>query len=267
MILRKFLSRCYHTSWMYLHILQFRLSGKNKENREKILMLKDKYAGRRCFIVCNGPSLRIEDLNKIHEHGDISIGINLIGRIQNQTAWRPTVLNAVDACIFLPKNKGVVEKTECEVTIYSQEDYYRVKNWKGNKCFLYLKRSRKYLDAPQFSTELEKYVYSIGTSTYQAIEVAAYMGCKEIYIIGCDMSYAANISRDGKITYNDAGRNHFYAAKDDSMKQIEPYPIWEMETAFDAARMFGDKLGICIYNATRGGKLESFERVDFDSLF
>ena len=37
--------------------------------------------------------------------------------------------------------------------------------------------------------------------------------------------------------------------------------------AYQAAREYADRHGIKIYNATRGGKLEVFERVDFDSLF
>ena len=36
---------------------------------------------------------------------------------------------------------------------------------------------------------------------------------------------------------------------------------------FLAARRFGEKHGIEIYNATRGGHLEIFKRVDFDKIF
>lgn len=36
---------------------------------------------------------------------------------------------------------------------------------------------------------------------------------------------------------------------------------------YQAARRYAETHGIKIYNATRGGELEVFERVDFDSLF
>ena len=36
---------------------------------------------------------------------------------------------------------------------------------------------------------------------------------------------------------------------------------------YDEARRYADKNGIKIYNATRGGKLESFVRVNFDEVF
>jgi hypothetical protein len=37
--------------------------------------------------------------------------------------------------------------------------------------------------------------------------------------------------------------------------------------AYQSAKAYADAHGIKVYNATRGGKLEVFERVDFDSLF
>ena len=36
---------------------------------------------------------------------------------------------------------------------------------------------------------------------------------------------------------------------------------------FDSGKHYADKHGIKIYNATRGGKLEIFDRVDFDTIF
>lgn len=81
------------------------------------------------------------------------------------------------------------------------------------------------------------------------------------------MSYAVNLNRDGSITYNDAGKNHFYGKDKDQMTHLKPAPTWELQAAFEAAEKLSGRCGMKIYNATRGGKLEAFERVDFDSLF
>ena len=37
--------------------------------------------------------------------------------------------------------------------------------------------------------------------------------------------------------------------------------------AYKIAKKYAETHGIKIYNATRGGEMEVFERVDFDSLF
>ena len=47
-----------------------------------------------------------------------------------------------------------------------------------------------------------------------------------------------------------------------SVQNIEMF-----DQSYIAARRFAEKHGVKIYNATRGGKLEVFERVNFDKLF
>lgn len=45
------------------------------------------------------------------------------------------------------------------------------------------------------------------------------------------------------------------------------FPLDFATMAFEKAKEYADGHGIKIYNATRGGKLEVFERVNFDALF
>ena len=83
--MRQLLSYCYHHIYMaivrWVNIIAYNLSGVDKSNQILLKELKGKYKGKRCFVVCNGPSLRTEDLTKIHNAGDISIATNMIGRI------------------------------------------------------------------------------------------------------------------------------------------------------------------------------------------
>jgi hypothetical protein len=43
----------------------------------------------RIWVVGNGPSLRAEDLTKLHEAGETCVGINRIHLLYDQTPWRP----------------------------------------------------------------------------------------------------------------------------------------------------------------------------------
>ena len=123
------------------------------------------------------------------------------------------------------------------------------------------------LDEPHFSIDSSKYQYSIGTTTYEAIEWAVHLGCKEIYLLGCDMSYSYNMMRDGTIVRNESGKDYFYNSPDEMPEKILVVPTWEMNTAYEAAEKFSREYGFRVYNATRGGKLEAFERVNIDTLF
>jgi hypothetical protein len=42
--------------------------------------------------------------------------------------------------------------------------------------------------------------------------------------------------------------------------------IEETTIAYETAEKLSAKYGVKIYNATRGGKLEAFERIDFDTI-
>lgn len=88
------------------------------------------------------------------------------------------------------------------------------------------------------------------------------MGFSEIYLIGMDHNNVGAVTDP---------RNHFienYFTQDEigSYKNITAN-FDGMELAYKKAEQFSRKHGFRIYNATRGGKLEVFERVNFDSLF
>ena len=54
----------------------------------KLGQYKGKYKGRRCFIIGNGPSLTLEDLETLGS--EITFATNRIYHIYEQTAWRPS---------------------------------------------------------------------------------------------------------------------------------------------------------------------------------
>ena len=107
-------------------------------------------------------------------------------------------------------------------------------------------------DVYLFSDDPYAIVYHGMTVTYSAMQLAVYMGFKEIYLLGCDCDYSGE-------------KQHFmdYGLKTETADNPESKAI----AAYTTAKNYADEHGIKIYNATRGGKLEVFERVDLDSLF
>lgn len=267
MSLRKFASRLYHKAYDILNVTLLYATFAPFRGRKKIKALRNKFAGKRCFVVCNGPSLRPEDLTKIHDAGDVSVGMNFIANIYSQTPWRPEVLVCTDGCVFSEKGKKLVRHCEAGMKVFQFKDYLKSLSFKGNKVCMKLYGSEELLDNPKFSEELDKIIWAIGTTSYECIEWARWMGCKEIYILGCDMSYAVNENRDGSIYYNNTGTNHFYAQNKDVVSTVKPVKTWQQRLAFRAADDYSRNNGFRVYNATRGGFLEELERVNFDSLF
>ena len=106
------------------------------------------------------------------------------------------------------------------------------------------------------------------------MQCAVYLGFKEIILLGVDHSYAKEMRKDGTIVINKNTKNHFanyhaegYWGNGRSDEEMVTYPVDLVTMAYETAKKYADTHGIKILNATRGGKLEVFERVDFDSLF
>ena len=128
------------------------------------------------------------------------------------------------------------------------------------------------ISLPLFSDDCSRQVYSSGTVAYMMLQLAVYMGFKEIYLLGMDCSYSIERHSDGSVTRNDVrDHNPFIQIKDEgNMEDLEKAGIFaeidRMMDGYKAAKQYADLRGIKIYNATRGGKLEIFERVDLEKL-
>ena len=80
----------------FISLVTYNLSGKPVRNKKVLAELKDKYKGKRCFIVCNGPSLKASDLDVLHKNNELTFASNKIDKILNQTDWRPTFYVVTD---------------------------------------------------------------------------------------------------------------------------------------------------------------------------
>ena len=110
-----------------------------------------------------------------------------------------------------------------------------------------------------FSKDISKVVYSGQTVTYSMIQFAAYMGFKEIYLIGVDCNYSSNNSVITQDSYFDP--RLFNSQRSYAAPEVDTNLL-----AYARAKEVCDREGIKIYNATRGGKLEIFERADLDKV-
>lgn len=246
---------------IYRTIIKVLNSHNLLRSRKRILSYKNLYSGKRCFVIGNGPSLKADDLEKLKN--EITFGSHGIYYIFKDTDWRPTYYCAQDSKLISERYKEI--KSEC----------------KGIQCFFGLVKTRKYpmfskenlcveLDIsqyengfPKFSEDLTKCAYEGFTVTYFSIQLAAYMGFSEIYLIGVDHNYSISMNPDGTLNVDKSVGDHF--CKKDTLANIPQ--TYKSTAAYYMARKYADEHGIKIFNATRGGKLDAFERVDFDDLF
>ena len=252
-----------------------------KKYAVKILKYKNKYNGKKCFIIGNGPSLQIDDLEKIMN--EYTFASNGIYALYKHTKWRPRFYCAWDRFFCQEKMEDLDNINElmdgCEAAFTSIEsEGFKFRDQIEN--LYYLKECKGIEpgeEVPLFSDDCLENVYTIGTITYAMLQLAVYMGFKEIILLGIDFSFSVERMNDGTFIQNNV-QNHMdiieeVESKSNASAKIKK--IWgysysadiERQLAgYQAAKQYADSHGIKIYNATRGGKLEVFPRVNFDNL-
>lgn len=249
-----------HIKYLFSDV-EVRISGIDKTSRQIAQSYKNKYKGMRCFIIGNGPSLTTKDLEMLNN--EITFASNSIYRIAELTQWRPTFYGAFDEVEADSQEKIFgINHLECKVKFFRQQGFYVFKKMTGKCCYLSTKHRKVYLDHPGFSKDISKNIYTIGTVIYALIQIAVYMGFTDIFLIGVDHKFARERTKDGKVIENKESKSYFYK----SIEEIGAASVWQHKVAFEYAEQFSRKNGIRIYNATRGGNLEVFERVDIDTL-
>ena len=233
----------------------------------RIKRYRDLYKGQRCFIVANGPSLRVEDLDLLLKNNEITFGMNRIYKIFDKTDWQPTFYVCEDELIAKEQQKEINE-------INAKEKFIPIElNWWHNidiKDALYFHLNYKQETACplSFSPDIAHQIDCRGTVTFTCMQIAAYMGFSEIYLLGVDHNYQKTIDIDGNVIIDQNAKDYFCEGYDADIKDIVVHDMGNNTRAYIDAKKYCDTTNkATIYNATRGGKLEVFQRVDFDSLF
>lgn len=224
---------------------------------------KNIHKGKRCFIVGNGPSLTIEDLEKLNN--EITFGTNGIFYAYNKTNWRPTYYMSIDNSFLDSEINNIKEniKERKFLNFYSRK-YGREK--KDNIVYFLIKGpykiNRKNFYQKDISMDVSKYFAQTFSVTTTCIEFAIYMGFSEIYLIGVDNNYST-VLNDKKNKTNQ-GQLHFYKIAN-SQTGIVHYADNQVKS-YKLYGEFAQKHGVKIFNATKGGKLEVYPRVDLDDV-
>lgn len=180
------------------------------------MKFKDIHKGKRCFIVATGPSLRVQDLDKLHENGEICISMNRIFNIFDKTQWRPDYYMIGDMEMIEDLSEQIADlKLPYKFVATEPKSYWENPKSKGSISYKLLLRGYIH-NTPQFSANVEKGVCHGTNITYLCIQLAAYMGFSEIYLLGVDFNYTPNV-------YDAA--NHFEGC-DTPQNRIRLNPIY-----------------------------------------
>lgn len=240
--------------------------GGQYKKYEELEKMKDIHKGERCFIIATGPSLRWEDLNKLKK--EVTFSLNSLYRGYSLSDFRPDYYFIGDRDVLIDFDKTDIKLSElAKKAVFLNDMIKRTDNkvlptpidyldhWfnYGNKHYNYYRNLK-------FSDNIVWGLYDKWTATTCLIEIAIYMGCKEIYLMGVDCNYSLKNLHFTKTEYE-----KFASAPN---KNLETAAVQQLSNiiGYEFVNREAKKRGVKIYNATRGGSLEVFERVDFDKV-
>lgn len=235
--------------------------------------MRDKHKGQPGFIIGNGPSLKEMDLSPLRNK--ITFGANGIYQMFDEWGFHTKYLLFEDTeQTELRRNE--IHKVKGPTKMAAIYNAYCFKDFKDTLFFNARRGDPYYFNdmGIQFSRDFSNIVYLGSTITYIALQLAFYLGCDPVYLIGVDHSYGA-LSKHfppGKIevteeNYELVRQCHmnpdYYQIGD-----IIGVPNTELQDrAYEVAAEAYRQAGRRIYNAGVNSFLDAFPRTDFDSIF
>lgn len=228
--------------------------GLLKDQYSELKALHNAYEGKRCFVICTGPSLTLGDLEKIKD--EYTFGMNSICKLAEKMGWVPTFYGIQDYKVYESIKDNIYMGSSCTYfTTYQMKERFDLGDYwtffPFNSYYHIYEHQEKNEYYVKFSPDCHEMVYNGYTITYSLIQIAVYLGFKEIYIIGADNNF--NGPKRHIVEYSHVGANLDSAGD-------------RMNVAYECAKKYADEHGIKIVNVTRGGMLEVFPRMSLEEV-
>lgn len=224
---------------------------------EQLNGLKDIHKGERCFLIGNGPSLRKTDLSRLR--GEFTIGMNRFYLAFPELGFQTSY--------YLVLNDLVIEQSAEEIRALDMPVFvsWRARKWlqpASNLIFLYSTYT-----GVKFAENVSGRVWEGGTVTYAGLQLAFHLGFDPVILIGVDHSYSARGRPNETVVSQGDDNDHFHPGYFGKGVRWQLPDLENWERSYRIARAHYENAGRRVMDATIAGKLQVFEKADYDSLF
>lgn len=246
----------YHQLFSSFGYKRYAKDPRFKEGFNAIKYMKDLYADNRCFIIGNGPSLNKTDLSLLIN--EYTFGLNRIYLLFPKLGFTTTH--------YVVNNRLVLQQFISDIKLIPSPKFTSWENFDiaydvPDMHFLYRH------NGAHFYEDITKGFWGGGTVTFAAMQIAYYLGFKTVILIGVDHNFSSVGKPNEMIISNGNDINHF--DKNYFGKGIRwQFPDFKTsEFAYRLARKIFERNGRVILDATIGGQLKVFNKINYLSLF
>lgn len=254
-IFRKFKSLCKILRGRYEQSVRDR-HYRRSEDYARLVSLRKQMRGEVAYLIGNGPSVRVEDLDQLV--GRPSFCCNRFYLAYDQMQFRPTFTLSGDRQVVEDFGELIVANAGGDV-IFTTE----AKPDLQNCCWVPSVSNGSRLMLQQDGLAR---ITPGGGTLLAAIQIGYFFGLRKFVLYGVDHNF--------KFDENEAAEDEFRSASGDENHFIKNYrsgkswcpPAMQLiEDSFRFADKSLRKQGGFLVNATRGGKLEVLERIEFEA--
>ena len=236
---------------------------------------RDLHKGKRCFILCCGPSINRQNLLPLKD--EISFSVSNFYFHKDYNTIRPryhcvpgigSSFSEGDVVRWFKEMDGRIGNAEVFLHVAQRSVVEKYNLFHSRKVnYLYMTNN---LEITEDVLNLIGEMPGVQSVPIMCLMIALYMGFKEIYLLGVEHdSYKTNryeyffeeklaCGQDESV---DDNRNIIHSEYINLLCYLN---LW---TQYRALKRIAAVKGASIYNATAGGVLDEFERVNYDSLF
>ena len=247
----------------------------DSDSRAALRAMKDRYRGERIFVIGNGPSLNRTPLHLLED--EYTFGVNRIYLLFDRISWRPTFYTTVD---WRVASDCAYEINELQGMHLFFPERFRGLLRDGDDVTWYWNDRHRHPTEQGFASDASLGIRGAGSVTGAAIQLAFHLGFDPIYLIGCDVTYSVpdTVIQEGPDQFGNGVGLYLTSTRDDDTNHFDKRyfgvgkrwhdpNVKRMIEGFEQCRDGAERHGRRILNATAGGNLEVFERVDIRSLF
>jgi hypothetical protein len=227
-------------------------------NQTRLQSLKNRHLNERGVLVANGPSLNMMNLGFLKH--ETSIGLNKIFLGLRKFHFYPRYFVAVNSLV-IEQAKDEIKKLNCIKFIGNCGGDRFIEN----DALTYLVNTRH--PPARFSHDISLGVHEGWTVTYSALQIAYYLGFKEVVIIGMDHRYDYSGNPNEERRLDGADPNHFCGDYFGGGQMWHNPDLEHSEESYRIARCEFEKDGRRIIDATLDGACQVFEKADYRQLF
>lgn len=224
---------------------------------KRLERFRNRHSGERVVLVANGPSLNKMKLDFLRQ--ECVIGLNKIFLGLKKFRFYPQYYVAI--------NRKVVEQSVDDIKMLNSNKFIsmRGRDVVPEDALTYHVETQN--PPARFSKDIEQGIHEGWTVTYAALQIAYYLGFKEVIIIGMDhrYQYVGQPNEDRQL--DGADPNHFCSEYFGGGQRWDNPDLKRSEESYRIARAEFEKDGRRILDATLGGACDIFEKIDYRNFF